>query len=1711
MEQISNSPERDAHRVAQGGKTNAQLADDMRALAGEQRLAAETLPNDLSLPQPAKENVLHYSMAPPPTNGWALDKAFTELYFSDTNGRPTERGLEQRATEIEQGGGLEFGASGAPLNVEDTLVAMGKNHIAQGWVTNELGLDDMSTLTDEQKYERIESALDFIDWNKASGEQLVSAWLFANDEDWAKLDGRAIETIASKQGVLELDQLRNAFNGRQWSELQGLVKDGIAEYESTGAEWVGGLISHELVPVFNVTSKQLLMNAIVDSLEEMTGEDIKAGHFFIGETAEGYRKAFAELSHDNKKQAVRDLFSTIQEARKKEGIGQVINDYMLEEMITRMLPEELLTGGGGHDGLDRFFGNFETVVEAIFSGWSLFKLGRKGTRAALKGNKTSASKAAQVAGNRAAHVELRMLEMTEAERLRIDQSTAATQLPKSRLHGDEEISLPGYDVVVERGPAPGQAGIDEAATLEGNIVPRIMEATEGRLARTLNPAEKSNVVKETLDKVQRTTREGVRAAPVPSMSVVTEVPDGINVQAVLAKNGTEAWHGIDELAIDMLDMDPNLEHFSILRRGADGTVEQMNVSPEEWGRILLNNFDEMSDADLLLAAQRADPQSIEWHLIEREAAARQGHVRMPNDILDDEYFLQQVQFRPWHPTDKSFFSHSAFTNTGIPLFRGALTPNAKFGDEIVGQFQENYLKGARTKALFEGLYKPFYKLSSKSKQAVAHMLEWEEARIVGGDGPADVFDFYAQFPDITDKEIKGLVALKRGYEVQYEVFNRRMYLDMLGSGYRTARPVDGQLPRFHGDILDVENVKVDTIYNPATQMQEKMTRKEIDDFYARGGRIMKLDIAVQAGANAKARHVLLDADHYKVGDLSTTPLEHVPNYTYRFYEDPYYIVKVNDGELVDGVKAGRSVEATSTVGSELKAKAALNRMGRRIVDTDGRPIWISKEGNKYRFTRARDVEQTDATLLQKQTLNKEGRLFWDKRQITQLNDIDGGRAPIMDMTLALERGTQLAARLNTEEDAIRALKEGLKNDYGTSANLKTVDMARMDTNQIVAHFKKELANATSVAHKQRLKEGLEVAKYIRQMEGIDSAAVRKFRSLALNMATWVERITTGRLAGKRTQNWAMTTDPLRSMRSTAFKLFMVFRPFRQALLQASQPMFLAGIDPVYVLSGKGLTDSLALRMAASRKAKSGFDPGYSNKALAKTMGLSKKEFTRVVDEFEKSGAIAVVDAHAFAGGAPAFNKIKPHSGGAVSRARHGVQTAGHTTMSALKQVGFDFGESINKTASFNVAWRRVMKQRGHKSVLDLSPEDWKQVAMDTENLSLSMSRPNNAMYQTGMFSVGTQFLSFSHKVAQAMIGKNPAISGKEAAKIWVGMFGLFGANMFGARDAAREYLQELGAYEWAEEEVDSPHFPAGTTVLDIISGGVIQTMVTKLGTWADEDFEAIDTENFTPVLNLTQFNELFLESVLEMDPKVLLGPFGNRATAFLRAADDAIRMNEGFPEHFTAAEKFWTLANVIGSGTLPQWGNITQGLAQYHLGKLYLQSGEALDIEASLIPTLAKIGFGGRTMAEIQYYRTRGQIMDSDKVVLELSRDIRRTLKQYWTWHEQGKVSYETYRDVLYMASTLAELGPEGRKMEILNKAMIDVEEAGEFSLMQSWLKGLEKGALTEGQIKAAIANMDSMPDEQKANIIGWVDMLLDARRVNDAEQLEMIKKGSTK
>jgi hypothetical protein len=135
-------------------------------------------------------------------------------------------------------------------------------------------------------------------------------------------------------------------------------------------------------------------------------------------------------------------------------------------------------------------------------------------------------------------------------------------------------------------------------------------------------------------------------------------------------------------------------------------------------------------------------------------------------------------------------------------------------------------------------------------------------------------------------------------------------------------------------------------------------------------------------------------------------------------------------------------------------------------------------------------------------------------------------------------------------------------------------------------------------------------------------------------------------------------------------------------------------------------------------------------------------------------------------------------------------------------------------------------------------------------------------------------------------------------------------------------------------------------------------------------------------------------------------------------------------------------------------------------------------------------------------------MMDSDNAVRKLTSDIRRTLKQYWNGHQRGEVSDQMWKDVLYMASWLAEQAPDGRKMEVLNKAMIDVEFDNDKSIMHMYMDTLEKDKLTPAQMKGAIKNMN-MPPEAEATIMGWVDNIMDDRIRNDAELLEAIQKGN--
>lgn len=1609
--------------------------------------------------------------------GNANDSADIEMLLAQAGGYDVPK--ENRALNIQNGqGALEVNA---PRTPENLTIDLAKKQVEEGYVTEFLGLDTIGELSGEEQFERLQFAVNFIDIRRATVEEMLAIAVI--QQGVGGVTEEQFKGINEQYTFLEKESLRKQMMTEQTQLLRNSLNEFVADQGwDTWYEATADVAIQEMIPIYNVLSKVGFQEVF---MRELNIED--GSRFFLGSRRNEIREALVALSVPERQAAVRNIIDEVRKLQSKEGWGNGLRMFNVLENFEAIFTEGVINGDDSADSFDLFFGNFESAAETLFSFISIMKIGKKGFRQVFRtADASTISKNARASGARQAGREAntRLTASLDAlgEAGEVDDLAAARLARPEEFVDERTVDLPGVRKLTER--------LDR---VEG----KVLDASRGRLSRTLNEQEKEAVVNGVTDKLEL----GDSAVISPSMSVVKETPDGAIVRAVITKNGDEAWNNFDELLPDLLDMDPTLENLKVMRRGADGTIEHVEMTADELARIATFNAKGISDADLIARSGKTTNQ-IEFALLEREAARRAGASRSVDELIGDEFFLQYDHFRPWHPTDKVAFGGSSFRNTANSLVRMFLTPNAKFGDDIVGTFQDNYLSGARVNARMQQMFKPFYGLKPADKRAVEHMYEWgEDFAKENGKGPT-LFDYHANFTDITEKQTLALVALRRGFDAQYEVFNRRLWLEFQGLGYQTARSTDASMPRFHGKNLNREDVAGQTVYDPVSGTEIKMSGAELDQLYLDSGSVMKIDIPIDVPGSNGARKVdmvLIDPDSYKVGDLSFRPLEYFDNYSYRFYEDPYYVVKRQRGGTLNGAARGAddyTEEAIKTAGSQLEGETFLGRIGTRTVDSNGRVIWKDSDGFEYDIVPARNIEQGDNVLKQKQSLHREGRLFWDSRNVDRLPDVNGNRAKVMDFTKSLERGAQLASRLNSEEDAIRSLKNAFEVDFGKVAGIKVGDMAIKDIGVIISDMQRTLRATTAPETKLRLQRAIEVAKYIRQMEGIESKAIPIFRSMLLKSAVWVERmgIPTGKV-----QKFAQNVDPIRAARSAAFYSFMVFRPVRQLLVQMSQPLFLTGIDPLYVLSGKGLTDSIALRIGHGRFINSAFDPGYSNKVLAKMMGLTSKEFKTLIKEFEKSGAIDVVDSHAFAGGSASFHRVATPDPGLINATTHKVKQ-GVVGVTSLARKGFDLGEGFNKLGTYNVAWRRVMKEKGYKSLTELTEADWAKVKIDTDNLSLAMTRPNNAPYQSGLLSVSTQFLSFTHKVAQAMLGANPALSKVETGKMWASMYVLFGANMFGARDYVRQNMIGLDLDIYLDQVIpDYPGIPNGTTVIDLLSGGLIQTLVNKTMEWTDDDWQAIDTENFTPVLNATQFYEMALEGVLALEPAALLGPFGNRATAALRAFDFAANTVEGL-DNMDVADKFTLIAKHVTMELFPQFSDIVLAHLSYDLGRMYHKSGESLDLEPTWAAMVARGLVGAHTMEEVAFFRMQDSIQDSDKLTFALQRDIKRYLKQYHFLHQRGEISDDEYDDVVRIAGHLAGYAGEGRKWEVLKGAMLgslDDDDPSE-SVIQLWAAGAESGALSASEAKDAI--MQLIPPERQQELRLYIDEIFNEKQMNDEE-----------
>lgn len=356
------------------------------------------------------------------------------------------------------------------------------------------------------------------------------------------------------------------------------------------------------------------------------------------------------------------------------------------------------------------------------------------------------------------------------------------------------------------------------------------------------------------------------------------------------------------------------------------------------------------------------------------------------------------------------------------------------------------------------------------------------------------------------------------------------------------------------------------------------------------------------------------------------------------------------------------------------------------------------------------------------------------------------------------------------------------------------------------------------------------------------------------------------------------------------------------------------------------------------------------------MGVSVKEYDKLVSKFNQSGLAQAVNLHTFASDVlPEARQVPTTGVGRAADVAVGVATA-RPVRKAANKYGFQAGEGYNVAASYMMAVRRTMKEKGIDKLSKLTDEDWAAITPRASNYAMAMHRANASKYQYGLLSLPMQFLSFTHKVfltfLQALPGNlgNKGFTKSEARKILAGQFLMFGGAGFGLKDEAEKMLINLGLDKYADG-----------IVLDFLAGGFLDMVLDAAIQKAtdDPDLDLPFDEFLAPGANVVNVMRSFWEAGTEKVPvETVLGPSAQTASRLIEAAKigrDMTRID--FPE-WTPEEEARIVLDAVLQGFASGYSDYLKARLAWRTGELLSQAGVPHTYNASREEALAKGLFG---------------------------------------------------------------------------------------------------------------------------------------------------------
>ena len=1480
---------------------------------------------------------------------------------------------------------------------------------SDGFLAAVLKNPDMSV---DQKIEAMKFEVQRSDWTKLSPYTTL-LFQYMLQDGGELVPASRVDATARTINPMELRDMVRAHRAGLMNRGRRIVDDWAAEqgFENYGHMFADVLVQ-DFIPVFNVLSRLGINQAML----EASGAKIEGGwrNLFPGEIRQTIRDHLLANPADFES-IVQDMKDAMTDLQKDELYGPLLTQYGVLESWEAIFTEDLLTGRSSLNTIDRWIGNLEVGLEALLllpivgtytgvAGRGLFRAVDRVMPRAVARSARNAKLTAKLDSAIASDVRASKFQVLP------DEATVA-RLPRPAALADDLDRLPeGAEQILERNEALRADVMDIAGRLTG---------------RGLTIQDKADTTLGLINDIHLNDRVQIHT-PMSTIRPL-EGDAGIEVVATVGRTADEGWTDIEELLTELVDLDPAVKDWKVVRTTADGTLE------------------EILDGDTL------------YELIYRKtiSPSKAGDL-----FKDGEFFLQYRHQRYWHPTDAKHLPGKGLSS-GAFWLRKMLNPNARFTKDFVKNVNTAYLDEQVLSSKIGALFQEFHSLNKTDKQRVATLYEWGEQFGKDTGRAPTLAEYAAHVPDATAKDLNAVISLRTGMDTLYDVFNQRLYREWAAKGFKTIKGTDPslKLPQLSGKILDKAEVRPWMMYDPVqaknVQFNKKQLKKMLED-----GRyvVMKLDMPIDAGkSTVKAEYILVDTFHYNVGDLTMQPLKYHPGYSFRFYDDPYYIVK--EGTAYVNGKKTVTTEAIRTAGTLEEATRWRDRANYANTKRNRK--------DTFKVVRARDLSQEESSLFMKETLNREGRLFWDERMAERLPDVNGNRAELMDPGMALEKGIALASRQLSQEDVVRSLKEVLLKQYKTQLDAIGGKLSNNlnSMKELSDRFGDAINNTADITEKAKLRAARELLDYIRFIQGTNGKLVPAIRSTLIDLGTSIHRMMNrkvgrkgkvkGARAFRRYEQWAESANPFSFMNTVAYNVFMVFRPLRQLAMQAAQIGLLAGQDAAYMATGRIFREGLALRYGFH--AKRGFiDDVIKRQKMASTMHMTVKEYDKLVHQFDRAGLIDAVDVHSFAGNTKKGREKKTQLGTYAEQARQFVQN-----------IGFNAGESANQYMTYLVATRKFMRLNNLKSVLDISDEGWEAIRWHSTNMSLGMNRVNSFGYQSGMFQTMTQFLSFTHKSALTMMGLNPSIKGADVLKLWAASTLLYGGNFFGIRDYVYETLKSSGLEEYGDRVVPG----LGGTIIDLISAGLIDKTFNTIGSFVDDDWKDLDFSFLAPGIDFKRMWDMQLGAILEQPiGKSFFGAFGNIFSSTAQALDMASNMVK-YPD--TAEGKLEMATKVIMSGAFPVFRDAMQAHLAYKYKRWFTNAGEPLPIDATMNEIIARAALGIRSKEQWAALETSNDIWENDEEVDDFIKQTRTHLRKYVLMFKNNEIRAQDLRDQMQFVALMLEDAPEGRGNEILQRIFFTEVDPGAQNMADILLEAMPRGAVTPEMIQ----RIDLFPD----------------------------------